>query len=110
MNEKKYFTNPDIYATFEPASDRIKKGFFARIIPYNYIKYTLYSLAILFFSPIIRVLLNLDLMKDTNILYPILWTLCISFVLYVVLAGAILFFYKIPYMQELKDKLGYTER
>jgi|GEM_PF-2377446 peptidoglycan/LPS O-acetylase OafA/YrhL len=110
MIDNKYFTNPDIYATFEPASDKMKKGFFAKIIPYNYIKYTLYSLALLFVSPIVLVLLNLDLMQDASLFYPILWTLCISFLLYAILAGAILIVYKIPYMQELKEKLGYTER
>ncbi len=110
MIDNKYFTNPDIYATFEPSSDKVKKGFFARIIPYNYIKYTLYSLALLFVSPIVLVLLNLDLMQDSSLFYPILWTLCISFCLYAILTGAILIVYKIPYMQELKEKLGYTER
>ena len=110
MIDNKYFTNPDIYATFEPASDKMKKGFFAKIIPYNYIKYTLYSLALLFVSPIVLVLLNLDLMQDASLFYPILWTLCISFLFYAILAGAILIVYKIPYMQELKEKLGYTER
>lgn len=110
MNKKSYFTNPDIYATFDPAPDKIKKGFFARIIPYNFIKCTMYLTSLLFISPIILVLMNLDLMKDENIFYPIFWTLCISFVFYTILAGAILIVYKIPYMQELKDRLGYTER
>ena len=110
MNNKKYFTKPSIYDTFSPAPDNIKKGFFARIIPYNYIKYALYSISILFFSPILLVLMNLDFLKDDKIFFPIFWTLCVSFVLYAVLVGAILITYKIPYMQELKDKLGYTER
>lgn len=110
MNEKTYFTNPDIYATFEPASEKIKKGFFARIIPYNYIKYAMYSLTLFFISPIVLVLLNLDLMQDANLFYPILWTLCVSFLFYAIIAGAVLIVYKIPYMQELKEKLGYTER
>jgi len=110
MTEKKYFTNPNIYATFEPASDRIKKGFFSRIIPYNYIKYTMFSLTVLFFSPIVLVLLNTDSMLDQKTFYPIFWTLCILFLVYTILAAAVLIVYKIPYMQELKEKLGYTER
>ncbi len=110
MTEKTYFTNPDIYATFEPVSEKIKKGFWARIIPYNYIKFTLYFLTLSFFSPIVLVLLNLDLMQDANLFFPILWTLCISFLVNAILAGAVLIVYKIPYMQELKEKLGYTER
>lgn len=110
MNKKKYFTNPDIYATFAPAPENIKKGFFARIIPYNYIKYTLYSATLLFLSPIVLVLMNLDSMKDEDLFFPIFWTLCVSFVIYSILAGVILISYKIPYLQELKDKLGYTER
>ena len=110
MSEKKYFTHPDIYATFEPASAKIKEGFFARIIPYNYIKYILYSLTVLFLSPIALVLMNLDFLHDKNTFNPIFWTLCIFFLLYTLLAGAILIVYKIPYMQELKEKLGYTER
>jgi hypothetical protein len=35
MTEKKYFTNPNIYATFEPAPNRIKKGFFALVVISN---------------------------------------------------------------------------
>jgi hypothetical protein len=110
MNEEEYFTKPNVYGTFQPANDRIKKGFFERIIPYKYFKYTFYALLSLFISPIGLVLMNLDLMQDEKIFFPILWTLCVTFVLYTILAGAILIFYKIPYMQELKEKLGYTER
>jgi hypothetical protein len=110
MNEKKYFTNPNIYAAFDPAPDGIKKGFFARIIPYSYIKYTLYSLLVLFLSPIVLVLLNADLMIDQKTFFPIFWTLCILFLVYTILAAAVLVVYKVPYMQELKEKLGYTER
>lgn len=110
MSKKTYFTNPDIYATFEPASENIKKGFFAKVIPYKYIKYILYSLLIFFISPILLVLMDIDLMKDEKVFYPVFWTLCITFVMYAILAGAVLIVYKIPYMQELKEKLGYTKR
>lgn len=109
-DKKEYFTKPNIYSVFEKSPIDIKKNFFYRVIPYTYIKYSIYMMTLLFFSPILVVLFNSDLRKNDAIFYPILLTLSFSFLLFSLLSGAILFFYKIPYMQELKDKFGYTER
>lgn len=108
--DRTYFTNPNIYATFEKSPVDIKKKFFYNIVPYKYLKYSIYAMTVLFFSPILVIFLNSDLRKNDELFYPILLTLSFSFLFFSILVSAILFFYKIPYMQELKDKFGYTER
>lgn len=87
----------------------LKTNFFAKIIPYKYIKFSLWIMFLLFFSPILVICAEPSLIKDTKTLNLVIWTLCISFCLYTILIGFVLVFYKNPFMQELKEKLGYNE-
>ncbi len=87
----------------------LKTNFFARIIPFKYIKVSLWIMFLLFFSPILIICAEPSLIKDSKTLNLVIWTLSFSFSIYTILLGFILVFYKNPFMQELKDKLGYNE-
>lgn len=87
----------------------LKQNFFSKIIPYKYIRFSLWTMFLLFFSPIFVICVEPNLVKDPKTLNIVIWTLCISFLIYTILTGFVLVFYKNPFMQELKEKFGYSE-
>lgn len=103
------FSKPDIYAVFQPAPERIKKGILARMFPLKYFKYIIGIMLLLFISPLLLVITEPSLMEDDELLTIIFWTESIAFMIYVLLVGVLFFIYRLPYMQQLKDKLGYIE-
>ena len=87
----------------------IKQSIFSRIIPYKYIQFSLWILLILFLSPILILCIEPTLVRDEKAFSLIFITLALSFLLYSILVGFVFIFYKNPFMQEMKDKLGYSE-
>ena len=90
--------------------EKIKNSVLSRIIPFQYIKIALWAMLVLFISPILILCVEPNLVKDEKTTRLILWTLSIIFFIYTVFIGIALIFYKVPFLQELKEKFGYTEK
>ncbi|MCB1176772.1 MAG: hypothetical protein KDK36_04240 [Leptospiraceae bacterium] len=110
MNQKKSraFENPDLLYVNSSAPDIIKKRIFARILPTGYVKPFFFSLLVLFLSPLL--LLFIPSFRNEGVTLSVIVTISTSFVLFSVLSGLIFAQLKSPYIQELKEKFGYTEK
>jgi hypothetical protein len=102
----KPFEEPDIFLTNKPAPPNIKKFILANILPSKYWKSILFILSLLFTSPLLFLIFNLQSSKVFTI---VVTTISSLYVLFCMLAGFLFIQLKSPYLQELKDKFGYTE-
>jgi len=106
---KQFFEDYDIYSinTPAPSGQKLKKLVSQQLLPLPLIRYTLFILFLLFVTPILLLLSNI--ISDRDLLYSILVTECFMFLFFSILSGFIFSVTKFPYLQEFKNRFGYTE-
>ncbi|MCB1160811.1 MAG: hypothetical protein H7A25_25230 [Leptospiraceae bacterium] len=88
---------------------RIKKNVLSRLLPIRWLKYLAFSLFLLFISPFLLLYAKPSLPGNEKLFHYIIFSLSFLFCIDALLFGIIFLNYKLPILQEWKDKLGYIE-
>ncbi|MCE9499181.1 MAG: hypothetical protein K8R21_01505, partial [Leptospira sp.] len=68
-NGMKYFSEPDIFGTFQPAPERIKTNVMNRLLPSGVFKYILFPFLLLVLSPLLVLFIDPIIVKDSLFIY-----------------------------------------
>lgn len=103
-----FVERPNVYLKNQPAEKSQRQGILLQIIPANWVKFSLFLFLILLITPISTALLY-GRNPEREELYSILLGSCFFLSLYTSLLGFFYVTFKIPYLQEIKNRLGYKE-
>lgn len=99
---------PNLYLKNQTVEKSQRRSIGLQIIPASWVRFSLFVFLVLLVTPITTALLY-GRNPEREELYSILLGSCFFLSLYTSLLGFFYITFKMPYLQEIKDRLGYKE-